>query len=286
MKISDILKTKDTTLSFEIFPPKTSDSPEVFENIKTAATEIAKLKPDFMSVTCGAGGGKSKKTIPMVEYLTKECNITAIAHITCVSVSIEEAHKQMDELQSFGANNILALRGDIPTDSEPCKDFLHANELAAEIKSYGDFCVGGACYPEKHLESASLEEDIQNLKKKVAAGCDFLTTQMFFDNDKFYNYLDKLDKADIHVPVLAGIMPITNAKSIIRSCELSGASIPASLQVILDKYQDNPKDMYGAGIEYAAHQIDDLRKHGVKNIHLYTMNKPITAKTIQDIFND
>lgn len=281
MKITDILKSKDLCLSFEIFPPKKSDSEETFQNIKKAATEISKLCPDFMSVTCGAGGGTSKQTLPMVEYLEKECNTTAIAHLTCVSSTKIDVTAQLDIMEASHIENILALRGDQPKDVEPCKEYLHANELVSHIKSHGGFCVGGACYPEKHVESLTLEDDIKNLKRKVDSGCDFLTTQMFFDNNTFYKFLDLIQKEAIYVPVLPGIMPVTNAKSIIRSCELSGASIPSSLQKILDRYQDNPQDMYEAGIEFASNQIEDLVKHGMHAIHLYTMNKPAIAERIK-----
>lgn len=284
MKIKDIISSKNLTLSFEIFPPKKSDNEETYQNIKKAATEISKIGPDFMSVTCGAGGGTSKQTLPMVQYLESNCHVTAIEHLTCVSSTKEDVHNQLVEMKKLGIDNILALRGDIPKDFPPCEDYLHANELIQDIKLFGDFCVGGACYPEKHIESKSAEEDIHYLKIKADAGCDFLTTQMFFDNNAFYSFLDKIRNKGVFLPILPGIMPVTNAKSIKRSCELSGASIPKSLQKILEKYGDSPEEMYKAGIEFASNQIIDLISHGMKNIHLYTMNKPSVANKIKENF--
>lgn len=289
MKLSELFAGTKPTLSFEVFPPKAEDS---FEIVKSAIGEIADLKPDFMSVTYGAGGGTSDFTVKIAEDIEKNHNVTALAHLTCVSSAKERIDSQIAQLKSAGIENILALRGDIPKDTKGCDfgAFKYASELIAEIKKQGDFCIGGACYPEGHIECQSLDEDIKNIAKKVDAGCSFLTTQMFFDNEILYSYIDKLRKKGIFVPIVAGIMPITNAKQIMRACELSGTVLPKRFIKIAERFGDKPAAMAQAGIAYATEQIIDLYANGIKNVHVYSMNKPYVAKKIQEnlseIIND
>ncbi len=279
MKISEIMKSKEATLSFEVFPPKTWDA---YESVKHTTEEIAKLAPDFMSVTYGAGGGTSKTSASITENIMKKYGTTVLAHVTCVSSTREAVRAQLMELKDIGVQNILALRGDIPKEGLTVQDFRYASELIAEIKQIGDFCIGGACYPEGHTESPHQKEDIIHLKEKVDMGCDFLTTQMFFDNNILYNFLYKIREAGITVPVVAGIMPVTNGKQIKRSCELSGTYLPQRFKTIVDRFGDNPAAMKQAGIAYATEQIIDLLANGVNNIHVYTMNKPDVAAEIQE----
>lgn len=280
MKLKELFSLSKPTLSFEVFPPKAQDS---FEKVKGAIGKIADLKPDFMSVTYGAGGGTSDFTVKIAEDIEKNHGVTALAHLTCVSSTKERVDSQLTQIKNAGIKNILALRGDIPKDAEKGQfgAFRYASELIEEIKKQGDFCIGGACYPEGHTESESLDEDIINIAKKVEAGCDFLTTQMFFDNDILYSYIDKLRKKGIFVPVVAGIMPITNATQIMRACELSGTVLPKRFIKIAEKYGDKPEAMAQAGIAYATEQIIDLYASGIKNVHVYSMNKPFVAEKIQ-----
>ncbi len=281
MKIIDILNTGKPSLSFEVFPPKTGDT---YESISAAAFEIAKLKPSFMSVTYGAGGGTGDYTLAIAKGI-KELGVTPIAHLTCVASSKEKISNQIDLLKENGIENILALRGDKPANiselpSNP--DFRYASELIAEIKKHGDFCIGGACYPEGHVECATLQEDIKNIKLKTDAGCQFLTTQMFFDNNILYSYLYKLREAGITVPVIAGIMPVTNANQIKRITNLSGTFLPGRFRRIVDRFGDNPEAMSSAGIAYATEQIIDLIANGVNAVHVYSMNKPYVAQKIAE----
>lgn len=281
MRLSELFESGRTTLSFEVFPPKTKD---LYEKVESAAREIAALKPDYMSVTYGAGGGTSEYTAAIAEEIEKGFGVPALAHLTCVTSTRKTVRQQLERLRSAGIDNILALRGDIPTDSSipVSKDYKYAGELISEIRSFGDFCVGGACYPEGHIESKSLDEDIVNIGIKVDAGCSFLTTQMFFNNDILYNYIDKLHKKGIFVPIVAGIMPITNAKQIYRSCELSGTVLPRRFIKIAERYGDDPLAMKQAGIAYATEQIIDLYANGIRNVHVYSMNKPEVARKIQE----
>lgn len=281
MKISEILAKKETTISFEIFPPKAGTP---FEPVMEAAKEMSKLEPDFMSVTYGAGGGTSKNTVKIASYIEKQLNVTALSHLTCVSSTREEVKEILNEIKQNKIENILALRGDIPQnmDFPLCENYKYANELVNEIRNSGDFCIGGACYPEGHVECVHKADDIANLKRKVDDGCDFLTTQMFFDNNILYNYLYKIREAGINSPVIAGIMPVTNAKQISRICQLSGTVLPERFKTIVDKFGDNPEAMKQAGIAYATEQIIDLIANDVKGIHIYSMNKPEIAKSIMD----
>ncbi|MBR6791030.1 MAG: methylenetetrahydrofolate reductase [Oscillospiraceae bacterium] len=278
MKISEILASRPVTVSCEIFPPKKDAD---FSGVADAAKQIAALKPDFISVTYGAGGGTSRNTVKIAKMIEDQ-GVTSIAHLTCVSSTHEKVREVLDEIKDAGIENILALRGDIPKDAAfPMPGQYHyASELITEIKARGDFCVGGACYPEGHVECHNREQDIDYLKLKVEAGCEFLTTQMFFDNNILYRFLYRALAKNITVPVIAGIMPVTNARQIKRSVELSGTQLPGRLMAIVDRYGDDPAAMKQAGIAYATEQILDLCANGVRGIHIYTMNKPDVAAQI------
>ena len=280
MKIIDIINTGKPSLSFEVFPPKTSDS---FESVKKASEEIATLSPSFMSVTYGAGGGTSKYTLQIAQNLQSK-GVTALAHLTCVNSTKEEVDLRLKMLKENGIENVLALRGDITPENQNREkwDYHYANELVSQIKNNDDFCVGGACYPEGHPECDTQSMDIENLKRKVEAGCDFLTTQMFFDNNILYNFIYKLREKGINVPIIAGIMPVTNGKQIKRTCALSGSVLPQRFKAIVDKYGDKPEAMKQAGIAYATEQIIDLYANGINVVHVYSMNKFDVAKKIRD----
>lgn len=283
MKIIDLLKKDTLSLSFEVFPPKTQAS---FDGVKTATQEIAKLKPLFMSVTYGAGGGTSKYTLEIAKNIKEQYGVPSLAHLTCVSSTKELVSQKIEEIKAAGIKNIMALRGDIPAALEDSgrKDwaYKHAIDLIDELKSSDyDFCIGGACYPEIHPESSTLKEDIKHLKEKVDAGCDFLTTQMFFDNDLLFSFLYKIREAGITVPVLPGIMPITNANQIDRAIKLSGSFMPKRFKSLVDKFGSEPDAMKQAGIAYATDQIIDLYANGITNVHVYSMNKPDVAEKIQ-----
>lgn len=283
MKIIQVLKSEKPTLSFEVFPPKTSSS---FESVCVATEEIAKLFPSFMSVTYGAGGGTSKYTLDIAKNILDKYSVPTLAHLTCVSSSKETVKEKIKQIKEAGIENIMALRGDLTPELENCDrskwDYRHAVELIREIKESGeDFCIGAACYPEIHPESQNQAEDIKYLKEKVDAGCDFLTTQMFFDNNLLYNFLYKIREAGITVPVIPGIMPITNAKQVERAIKLSGSFMPTRFKALVDKFGSNPDAMRQAGIAYATDQIIDLYANGISAVHVYSMNKPDVAKAIQ-----
>ncbi|MBQ7837803.1 MAG: methylenetetrahydrofolate reductase [Clostridia bacterium] len=278
MKISEIIKKETPSLSFEVFPPKNSES---YESIKSSALEIAKLNPDFMSVTYGAGGTTGSYTIDIAESIVRT-GVTPIAHLTCVCSSRDKIRETLSEIKARGVENILALRGDMPQGmTEKSLDFTHASDLVEEIKDFGGFCIGGACYPEGHTECDSFTKDIQNLKIKVDAGCEFLTTQMFFDNHILFNFLYKIREAGITVPVIPGIMPVTNAAQIKRICSLSGTVLPRKFIRMVDRFGDNPVAMKQAGIAYATEQIIDIYSNGINAVHVYSMNKPDVAEKIQ-----
>ena len=280
MKISDLFKEKEVTLSFEVFPPKTDAG---FEAVEKAASEIAALAPDFMSVTYGAGGGTSKNTAKIAADLQDRYNVPVLAHLTCVSSTKDLVKSVVNEYKERGIENIMALRGDIPKDGRIAFDYDHATQLIYDTKSIDDsFCIGGACYPEGHVECARQSEDIQHLKEKVDAGCDFLTTQMFFDNSTLYQFLYRIREKGIDVPVVPGIMPITNAKQVARSVALSGSTIPQKMKIMVDRFADEPDKMKEAGIIYACDQIIDLISNGVSHIHVYSMNKPDIAEGIMN----
>lgn len=282
MKIIDLLTEEKLTVSFEVFPPKTEST---FDSVKKATEEIAKLKPSFMSVTYGAGGGTSKYTLDIAKNILKEYNVPTLAHLTCVSSTKKTVKDRIIDIKESGIRNVMALRGDIPKGMENEDrskwDYNYAIELVREIKEIApDLCIGGACYPEIHVESQNQTEDIKYLKEKVDAGCDFLTTQMFFDNNLLYNFLYKIREAGITVPVMPGIMPITNANQIERAIKLSGSFMPQRFKSLVDKFGTNPNAMMQAGIIYATDQIIDLFSNGVKNVHVYSMNKPFVAEQI------
>lgn len=279
MKIRDLLKEKEITLSFEVFPPKTADK---YEAVAQATEGIASLKPDFMSVTYGAGGGTSAHTVSLAADLKQNYGVETMCHLTCVASGKAQVRSQLEKMKEAGLENVLALRGDIPEEgSFPDAGHYHyASELIAEIREFGDFSIGGACYPEGHVESANKKEDLLHLKEKVDAGCDFLTTQMFFDNDILYNFLYRVREIGVTVPVLPGIMPVTNAKQMKRICSLSGTYLPARFKAIVDRFGDDPAAMKQAGIAYATEQIIDLLANNVNHIHVYSMNKPEVAGQI------
>ncbi len=279
-RISEILNSGKVTVSVEVFPPKREDE---LVNYRKLVTDVAALRPAFMSVTYGASGGTSEYTAELARQIQDKGGIPALAHLTCASSLPEKVRSSLDKLKEYGISNVLALRGDIPEGgsiSEGC--FKHASELTREIKRCGDFCVGGACYPEGHPESENLTSDIESLKYKIDAGCEFLTSQMFFDNQIFYSYLMKLARAGINVPVVAGIMPVTNAKQIKRICGLSGTVLPQRFRALVDRFGAQPEAMKQAGIAYATDQIIDLIANGVEHIHIYSMNKPDVAGKIMD----
>ena len=282
MKITDVLKQDKLLLSFEVFPPKTDTA---FESVRTATEEMAKLKPSFMSVTYGAGGGTSRYTLEIAKNIKDRYGVPTLAHLTCVSSSKETVHARIREIIDAGIVNVMALRGDLTPELENSDrsgwDYRHAVDLVRELKESGaDLCVGGACYPEIHPESENQREDILHLKEKVDAGCEFLTTQMFFDNNLLYNFLYKIREAGITVPVIPGVMPITNANQVARAIKLSGSFMPVRFKSLVDKFSTSPAAMKQAGIAYATDQIIDLYANGIKNVHVYSMNKPDVAEAI------
>ncbi len=281
MKISEILKSTVPHVSMEVFPPKNDAD---FEDVMHVAEEIADLNPSFMSVTYGAGGGTSKNTVRIVSRLQKKDGVTALAHLTCVSSTKEEVHHVIEQLKEQGIENVLALRGDIPQDASfPMPNQYHyASELVSEIKESGDFCIGAACYPEGHVDTEYKKDDIRHLKEKVDCGVDFLTTQMFFDNDIFYNFLYRIREAGITVPVIPGIMPVMNLRQMKRSCEMSGTTLSRRYIELADRFGETPAAMQQAGIAYATEQIIDLFANGINHVHIYTMNKPQVARAIMN----
>lgn len=279
MKIIDIIQGNKPSLSFEVFPPKTWDK---FDSVLEAATGIAALQPDFMSVTYGAGGSTAGYTADIGEAILK-AGVTPLSHLTCVGASRGSIRQVLTDLKARGIENVLALRGDIPDGANPEDwDFRYSAELAKEIADFGGFCIGGACYPETHPESPNSGFDIEMLKRKVASGCQFLTTQMFFDNNILYNFMYRLYRAGVEVPVVAGIMPVTNAAQIQRICSISKNALPQRFIRIVDRFGDNPKALKQAGIAYATEQVIDLYANGVNAVHIYSMNKPDVAKAIRD----
>lgn len=284
MKIIDLLKRDTLSLSFEVFPPKTDTA---FANVRTATEEIAKLRPSFMSVTYGAGGGTSKYTLDIAKRIKELYNVPSLAHLTCVSSTKETVRDRIADMKAANIENVMALRGDIPAELQNADrshwDYHHAIELVRELKESGaDFCIGGACYPEIHPESENQKEDIKHLKEKVDGGCEFLTTQMFFDNNLLYNFLYKIREAGITVPIIPGVMPITNANQVERAIKLSGSFMPQRFKSLVDKFGNDPAAMKQAGIAYATDQIIDLYANGITNVHVYSMNKPDVAAKIQN----
>ena len=288
MKITEVLRQDKLLLSFEVFPPKTDTA---FASVKSATEEMAKLKPSFMSVTYGAGGGTSRYTLEIAKNIKDRYGVPTLAHLTCVSSSKDTVHARIREIIDAGIENVMALRGDLTPELENADrsawDYRHAVDLVRELKESGaDLCIGGACYPEIHPESENQQEDIRHLKEKVDAGCEFLTTQMFFDNNLLYNFLYKIREAGIVVPVMPGVMPITNANQVARAVKLSGSFMPVRFKSLVDKFGTSPAAMKQAGIAYATDQIIDLYANGIKNVHVYSMNKPDVAEAIRRNLSD
>ncbi len=284
MKIREILAQGRPTISFEVFPLKKEAD---YQSVEEAALKIAGLRPDFMSVTYGAGGGTSRYTVEIAARIQKERGVNALAHLTCVTSTREKVHSVLREMRENGIENVLALRGDIPADGRVETDYRYASELIREIRQTDpELCIGAACYPEGHVESVNKTADIEHLKEKVDAGCDFVTTQMFFDNNILYNYLYRIRERGITVPVLAGIMPVTNAKQIARICSMSGTYLPSRFKAIVDRFGDRPAAMQQAGIAYATEQIIDLIANGVNGIHIYSMNRPDVAERIRNSLSE
>lgn len=268
MKITELLKDDKPCISCELFPPKAGSE---LQNALKIVDKIAQIKPHFMSVTYGAGGTSAGQTVAIAKAV-EEHNIPALAHLTCIDATGDGIDGMLANFRANGIQNVLALRGDAVTDKP--REFMHASDLMRKISASGDFCIGGACYPEGHPEAGSLDKDIENTKKKIDAGCEFLVAQMCFDNNIMYNYMYRLLRNGIDVPVVAGIMPVTNAKQINRICELSGTKLPPHYRAIVERFADDPQALMQAGIAYALGQIIDLIANGFKNIHVYTMNKP------------
>ncbi len=287
MKIRELLQQHTLSISFEVFPPKTESS---FDSVRTATEEIARLRPAFMSVTYGAGGGTSRYTLDIAKNIKAQYGVPTLAHLTCVSSTRQTVGERIADIREAGIENVMALRGDIPAamqgEDRSDWDYRYAIDLIRELKAAGDFCIGGACYPEVHPESPHQAEDIRYLKEKVDAGCDFLTTQMFFDNNLLYNFLYKIREAGITVPVVPGIMPITNGNQVARAIQLSGSFMPQRFKSLVDKFGDDPAAMKQAGIAYATDQIIDLYANGINHIHVYSMNKPDVAAKILDNLSD
>lgn len=284
MKVSKLLKEDKVTISCEIFPPKKGSQ---LENYKGIVAQIAELKPAYISCTYGATGGTSDYTVEIADTINA-CGVPAIAHLTCASSTKEKVDSVIGQLKERNIENILALRGDIPENADfPLPNqYHHAIELIRQIKESGDFCIGGACYPEGHPEAPTMDEDLTHLKEKVEAGCDYLTTQMFFDNNIYYNFMYKALRKGIDVPVVPGIMPVTTASQVKRSISLTGNLVPAKFLTIVDRFGDDPKAMKQAGIAYATEQIIDLIANGVNHIHIYSMNKPEVAGAIFSNLSD
>lgn len=284
MKISKIVSSGKISLSFEVFPPKTSDS---FDSVESAIEEIATLSPAFLSVTYGAGGGTSEYTLKVAKTVKEKYGVPTLAHLTCVSSTKETVKKRLEEIKKAGIENVMALRGDIPEEMQNQNrsgwDYSHAVELIRDIKQFDEnLCIGCACYPEVHPESPNQKEDIKRIKEKVEAGAEFLTTQMFFDNNLLYNFLYKLREQGVTVPVVAGIMPITSASQVERAIKLSGSFMPQRFKALVDKFGSDKQAMAQAGIAYATDQIIDLFANGINNVHVYSMNKPFVAKKIKE----
>ena len=288
MKLIDLFSQDKLSLSFEVFPPKTDSA---FDSVKTATEEIARLRPSFMSVTYGAGGGTSQYTLDIAKNIKDTYGVPTLAHLTCVSSNRETVREKIAAMKAAGIENVMALRGDLTPElaasNREAWVYRHAVDLIHELKESGaDFCIGGACYPEIHPESTNQKEDILHLKEKVDAGCSFLTTQMFFDNNLLYNFLYKIREAGITVPVIPGIMPITNANQVARAIQLSGSFMPQRFKSLVDKFGSSPAAMKQAGIAYATDQIIDLFANGITNVHVYSMNNPDVAAKIQSNLSD
>ena len=288
MKLTEIFDRGVPSLSFEVFPPKTDSA---FDSVKSAVEEIATIRPSFMSVTYGAGGGTSRYTLDIAKNIKHTYGVPTLAHLTCVSSTKETVRERIALMKAAGIENVMALRGDLTPDLEASDRtgwaYRHAIDLIHDIRESGaDFCIGGACYPEIHPESSCQREDIKHLKEKVDAGCSFLTTQMFFDNNLLYNFLYKIREAGITVPVIAGIMPITRGNQVERAIKLSGSFMPQRFKSLVDRFGSDPAAMKQAGIAYATDQIIDLYANGITNVHVYSMNSPDVARSIYNNLSD
>ncbi len=282
MRIAELFKEKKTVLSFEIFPPKRNDPVDTVYQTIDALKDLA---PDFISVTYGAGGSTKGHTVEIASHIQKNCGINALPHLTCATSTRREVEEALGRLEEAGVQNVLALRGDIPAGWEGLADgnhYTYARELIEHLRARGGFSLGAACYPETHQEALSRNSDLKHLKAKVDAGAEFLISQLFFDNELFYDFMERLDLLDIQVPVTAGIMPMLNRNQIARTVELSGCSLPKKFLRILDRYEHDPVAFREAGMAYAIEQIIDLMSWGISGIHLYTMNRPETARIIVD----
>ena len=277
MKISEMFGVKKAVWSFEVFPPKPTAE---LGGIRKTLEELAELRPDYVSVTCGAGGNGNRRTAEIAGMIGGEFGREPLAHLTCINSSAEDVERSLAELKAAGITNILTLRGDRVPGAEESGDFAHASDLAAFVMARGDFDLGGACYPECHPESASPEEDVENLKKKIDAGVTHLNSQLFFDNDDFYRFLDRLAAAGITVPVQAGIMPLVKKSHVDKTVGLSGAKLPGKISRMIARFYDDPDSLMAAGIAYATDQITDLLSAGVRGVHLYVMNNSYVARTI------
>ena len=282
MRIDHLLKSRRITLSCEVFPPKKFDG---IAQVAAVARDIAALHPSFMSVTYGASGSTPGHTLAVAQAV-QDCGVTPLCHLTCVQSGREHVERVLSDMRRAGMENVLALRGDLPQDGQVCEDFAHASDLVEFIHTRGEFCVGAACYPEGHPECGSRQADMDNLRRKVDAGVDFLTTQMFFDNSLLYNFMYRALRAGIDVPVCAGIMPICDPKQVARAVKLSGSIMPPRFAAIADRFAHDPKAMTQAGIAFATEQIVDLIANGVGHIHLYTMNKPWITRAIVENLSD
>ncbi|MBE7062776.1 MAG: methylenetetrahydrofolate reductase [NAD(P)H] [Ruminococcaceae bacterium] len=284
MYIKDIFAKNETVISLEVFPPKAQVP---LEDVLPAVQTLAETKPAYMSVTYGAGGGNTANALEVASAIQNDFGVTALAHLTCIGATRDAILEILDNFKARNIRNILALRGDFPKEVPFDKDsmeYKYAYQLIREIKAYGGFCVGGACYPEGHVENPNKEKDIDNLLYKIEAGVDFLVTQLFFDNNMLYSFLYRLAAKNINIPVTAGIMPVTSGNSIKRMCAMSGATLTPKFRAMVDKFGDKPDALRQAGIAYATEQIIDLISNGVRRIHIYTMNKPeIAGKILENI---
>ena len=287
MKIKELLGRDTLSLSFEVFPPKTET---VYESVKRATEEIAALHPSFMSVTYGAGGGTSRYTLEIAKNIKEHYGVPSLAHLTCVSSTRKTVGERIAAIRAAGIENVMALRGDIPEELRDSDrtgwDYRYAIDLVRELRELGDFCIGAACYPEIHPESADRRTDVRHLREKVEAGVDFLTTQMFFDNNLLYSFLYRIREAGITVPVLPGIMPITNGRQVARAIALSGSLVPQRFKALVDKFGSDPAAMKQAGIAYATDQIIDLYANGITCVHVYSMNNPDVARRMMENLSD
>lgn len=279
MRIADKFRKGKAVFSFEVFPPKKT-SP--IDTVFNALEQMKNLKPDYFSVTYGAGGSNPENTLEIASKIKNEYGVEALAHLTCINSTKGDIDNVLEGLKSHNIDNILALRGDLVPDVSPKTDFKFANELCSYIKQKGGFNLAGACYPEVHIDASNQVEDILNLKKKVEAGADFLITQLFFDNSVFYRFLEHTKIAGIDIPIEAGIMPVTNKKQIERMVSMCGVSLPSKFAKIMQKYENNPEALRDAGIAYSIEQIVDLLANDVDGIHLYTMNNPFVATKIKE----